>query len=178
MILLDTQVLIWLLFDDRKLGVQARRVIDDAWTAGAAFVSAISFWEMTMLHEKRRLDLLIDVGALRENLLTEGLPRGSHERGDWYPGGESPRLAERPGGPNCGCDGVGGVPVGDGGSGNTGVVRGLGPDGCADVTVGVPLAIAVCVELWAGLGLGGSGSGALTLTMEVQSTWSAGSQGV
>ena len=73
MILLDTQVLIWLLFDDRKLGVQARRVIDDAWTAGAAFVSAISFWEMTMLHEKRRLDLLIDVGALRANLLTEGL---------------------------------------------------------------------------------------------------------
>ena len=73
MILLDTQVLIWLLFDDHKLGVQARRVIDDAWKAGEAFVSAISFWEMTMLHEKRRLDLLVDVDALRANLLSEGL---------------------------------------------------------------------------------------------------------
>ena len=73
MILLDTQVLIWLLFDDHKLGVQARRVIDDDWKAGEAFVSAISFWEMTMLHEKRRLDLLVDVDALRANLLSEGL---------------------------------------------------------------------------------------------------------
>ena len=73
MILLDTQVLIWLLFDDQKLGSQARRVIDDAWKAGEAYVSAISFWEMTMLHEKRRLDVLLDVDALRANLLTEGL---------------------------------------------------------------------------------------------------------
>ncbi len=73
MILLDTQVLIWLLFDDRRLGVQARGAIDDAWTAGEAAVSAISFWEMSMLHEKRRLDLLVDVGALRTNLLAEGL---------------------------------------------------------------------------------------------------------
>ena len=73
MILLDTQVLIWLLFDDRRLGVQARGAIDDAWKAGEAAVSAISFWEMSMLHEKRRLDLLVDVGALRTNLLAEGL---------------------------------------------------------------------------------------------------------
>ena len=73
MILLDTQVLIWLLFDHRRLGVQAREAIDDAWTAGEAFVSAISFWEMSMLHEKRRLELLVDVGALRATLLTEGL---------------------------------------------------------------------------------------------------------
>ena len=73
MILLDTQALIWLLFDDRRLGVQARGAIDDAWKAGEAAVSAISFWEMSMLHEKRRLDLLVDVGALRTNLLAEGL---------------------------------------------------------------------------------------------------------
>ena len=72
-ILLDTQVLIWLLFDDQKLGTQARRVIDDAWKVGEAYVSAISFWEITMLHEKRRLDVLLDVDALRANLLTEGL---------------------------------------------------------------------------------------------------------
>ena len=73
MILLDTQALIWLLFDDRRLGVRARGAIDDAWKAGEAAVSAISFWEMSMLHEKRRLDLLVDVGALRTNLLAEGL---------------------------------------------------------------------------------------------------------
>ena len=42
-----------------ELGVQARGAIDDAWKAGEAAVSAISFWEMSMLHEKRRLGIFL-----------------------------------------------------------------------------------------------------------------------
>ena len=73
MILLDTQVLIWLSFDNRHVGRRARRAIDRAWAAGEAAVSAITFWEIAMLHEKRRMTLLRDVAAWREDLLRDGL---------------------------------------------------------------------------------------------------------
>ena len=36
-------------------------------------MSAISFWEISLLHSKRRLALLQDVGAWRRRLLREGL---------------------------------------------------------------------------------------------------------
>ena len=73
MTLLDTQALIWLLFDDRRLGRQARQVIDIAWAADEAAISAMSFWEIALLHEKRRLTLLHDIAAWRRTLLQEGL---------------------------------------------------------------------------------------------------------
>ena len=73
MILLDTQVLVWLALDDRRLGKRTRSVLDGHWAAGEAAVSAITFWEIAMLHEKQRLALLTDVKSWRESLLEEGL---------------------------------------------------------------------------------------------------------
>ena len=73
MIILDTQALVWLLFDDPRLGRQSRHVIEGAWPEGQAAVSAISFWEVAMLHEKGRLALLVDPGSWRANLLDDGL---------------------------------------------------------------------------------------------------------
>ena len=73
MTLLDTQVLVWLLFDDRRLGRRTRRVIDNSWTASEAAVSAITFWEVAMLHNKGRMALLTDIGSWRISLLEEGL---------------------------------------------------------------------------------------------------------
>ena len=73
MILLDTHVLVWLLWDDRRLGKRTRQVIDRSWAAGEAAVSAVTFWEVAMLHGKRRLALLTDIGLWRLSLLEEGL---------------------------------------------------------------------------------------------------------
>ncbi|MCY3756557.1 MAG: type II toxin-antitoxin system VapC family toxin [Acidobacteria bacterium] len=73
MILLDTHVLVWLLSDDRRLGKQTRQVIDRSWAKGEAAVSAITFWEVAMLHDKGRLALLTDIGSWRLSLLEEGL---------------------------------------------------------------------------------------------------------
>ena len=73
MTLLDTQALVWLLFDDRRLGRHTRQVIDHAWAAGEPAISAISFWEIALLHEKRRLTLLRDIASWRRALLQEGL---------------------------------------------------------------------------------------------------------
>ena len=73
MTLLDTQVLIWMRFGNRRLRSQTRQQIDRALQAGNAAVSAISFWEIALLHEKRRLTLLHDIAAWRRTLLQEGL---------------------------------------------------------------------------------------------------------
>ena len=73
MILLDTQVLLWLLYGDSRLGRQARQVIDDALADGRAAVSAITFWEVAMLHARGRITLQADIGSWRDSLIEEGL---------------------------------------------------------------------------------------------------------
>ena len=73
MTLLDTHVLVWFRLEHARLGTGARHTIEHAWHTGEAAVSAISFWEISLLQSKRRLALLQDVGAWRRRLLREGL---------------------------------------------------------------------------------------------------------
>lgn len=73
MILLDTQVILWLRAGDRRLGPQARLAIDRGSRSGQIVVSAISFWEVAMLKEKGRIKFSEDVGAWRHRQLEQGL---------------------------------------------------------------------------------------------------------
>ncbi len=73
MILLDTQVLLWSRFGDARFGRRAHQQIERAAREGDIAVSAISFWEVAMLHEKGRLTLLRSVTSWRKALLQEGL---------------------------------------------------------------------------------------------------------
>lgn len=73
MILIDTQVLVWLRSGSSELGRQAANVIERTWASGEVAVSAITFWEIAMLHDKGRLTLLKDIGAWRQALMQEGL---------------------------------------------------------------------------------------------------------
>ena len=73
MLLLDTQALVWSRFGDTRLGALARESIERAVRQGEAGVSAITFWEVAMLHQKGRMVLLSDVGSWRANLLVQGL---------------------------------------------------------------------------------------------------------
>ena len=73
MLLLDTNVLIWLTRGDRRLGASAHRAVDEAFFSGNAAVSAISFWEIAMLLEKGRVEIGWAVEALRRHLLDHGL---------------------------------------------------------------------------------------------------------
>ena len=72
-IVLDTHVLIWLRSGDRRLGSTARREIDQALELGDAAASSISFWEVALLAERRRIELDFEVGEWRQLLLREGL---------------------------------------------------------------------------------------------------------
>ena len=73
MILLDTQILLWSRFGDARLGRRAHQQIERSAREGSVAVSAVSFWEVAMLHHKGRLTLLRSVASWRQALLLEGL---------------------------------------------------------------------------------------------------------
>ncbi len=73
MILLDTQVMLWLRLGDSRLGRHARIEIDQAWQLDDVGVSAISFWEVALLKEKGRIVFPEDVGLWRREQLRQGV---------------------------------------------------------------------------------------------------------
>ncbi len=73
MIVLDTHALVWLAEGSPKLGKKSRLLMDEALKAENLFVSVISFWEVAMLVEKRRLEMHMSVDAWRKSLIENGL---------------------------------------------------------------------------------------------------------
>jgi PIN domain nuclease of toxin-antitoxin system len=70
MILLDTPVLLWLVGGSERLGARARKRIEA--DAGDIHLSAMSFWEIAMLADKRRIILAMPMTQWRERLLSLG----------------------------------------------------------------------------------------------------------
>ena len=73
MMLLDTHVLVWLDEGSQRLGNQSLSSIDAALKIGELGVSVISFWEVAMLVNKRRLEIQMDLKLWRRSLLENGL---------------------------------------------------------------------------------------------------------
>ncbi len=73
MILLDTHALVWLSEGLSALGKKARKIADEGLAEDTLAVSAISFWEIALLHQKERITLTQDVSAWRKQLLEMGL---------------------------------------------------------------------------------------------------------
>lgn len=63
MIVLDTHILVWWVTGDAALSKKAKSVIEREQDGGEIIVSAISAWEITMLVEKDRLVLSMDVSS-------------------------------------------------------------------------------------------------------------------
>ena len=72
-ILLYTHVLVWLDEANPRLGAAAVKKIDTAFHSGEALVSAISFWEVSMLVRKSRIRLDMDLAVWRNDFLKQGL---------------------------------------------------------------------------------------------------------
>lgn len=73
MILLDTHVLLWSRLGVENVGPGSRELMEQAWREATLATSAISFWEVALLHRKGRMRLLQDVTAWRTQLLDDGL---------------------------------------------------------------------------------------------------------
>lgn len=71
--LLDTHALVWLRLGDPKLGMHARREIEEAWQNDDLAVSAMSYWEAGMLTARGRIRLPVDADAWRRENLEQGV---------------------------------------------------------------------------------------------------------
>ena len=72
-VLLDTHALVWLMEGDQHLGHEARRLADVAVREDTLLVSAMTFWEVAMLVQRRRLVLIQPVANWRHNVLELGI---------------------------------------------------------------------------------------------------------
>ena len=73
MVLLDTHILIYLLFNEHRLGRLTRQLIDEPWPDNNVADSAITFWEVAMLHEKGKMTLLRNIESWRDSLFAVSL---------------------------------------------------------------------------------------------------------
>lgn len=73
MILLDTHVLIWLTEGAAPLGARTRQLADEALAVDHLGVSAITFWETAMLHQRERIQLMQPVQMWRQTLIDQGV---------------------------------------------------------------------------------------------------------
>jgi PIN domain nuclease of toxin-antitoxin system len=73
MLLLDTHVLIWFAEDNPRLGARATKLADAALQRDAVLGSAVSFWEIAMLVDKRRMELALAPKAMRQKVLEQGI---------------------------------------------------------------------------------------------------------
>ena len=72
MILLDTHSAIWFTTDS-GLGKRSQAIADEALAADRLAISAVSFWEISMLVAKRRLRSVDSAIELREEVLNSGI---------------------------------------------------------------------------------------------------------
>ena len=72
-LLLDTHALVWMMGRVQELGVGAQEMIETAAGNGAAFVSAFSFWEVTMLVQGGRLQMPQPAASWRQRVLELGI---------------------------------------------------------------------------------------------------------
>ncbi|MGH7821967.1 MAG: type II toxin-antitoxin system VapC family toxin [Candidatus Binatia bacterium] len=73
MILLDTHALVWFAEDNPRLGRRTTALVNAALLREEVTVSAISFWGITMLVEKRRLRLELPAREVRRKVLEQGI---------------------------------------------------------------------------------------------------------
>ena len=72
MILLDTHVAIWIA-TNAALGRRSRALIEQALTARKLTISAVSFWELSLLIVKGRFETTKTAAVLRNELLDTGV---------------------------------------------------------------------------------------------------------
>ena len=72
MLMLDTHILIWLDGGSDFLGSRARRVIETAHKSEEIGLATVSFWEIGMLVEQRKLNFEGVLSEWRVNLLNSG----------------------------------------------------------------------------------------------------------
>ncbi|MGH6815754.1 MAG: type II toxin-antitoxin system VapC family toxin [Hyphomicrobiaceae bacterium] len=72
-LVIDTNALVWATTDAAKLGRRARREIEKSVGQRKAHVSAVSFWETSLLDHRQRLKLGMTTVKWRQGVLASGI---------------------------------------------------------------------------------------------------------
>jgi PIN domain nuclease of toxin-antitoxin system len=73
-ILADTHVVVWAVEEDKRLGRNAIRLLNEAAEGDGLFISVITCWEIALLAERGKLALSLEVGLwLERNLNRPGV---------------------------------------------------------------------------------------------------------
>jgi len=72
-LVLDTNALVWAFEGSKLLGGRAEKMIDEAVSAGIAYVSAISFWELALKVRNKKFGLSRPVAHWRSDVLRLGV---------------------------------------------------------------------------------------------------------
>ncbi|TCV74524.1 PIN domain nuclease of toxin-antitoxin system [Neorhizobium sp. R1-B] len=73
-ILADTHVVVWAVEEDKRLGRNAIRLLNEAAEGDDLFISVITCWEIALLAERGKLALSLEVGLwLERNLNRPGV---------------------------------------------------------------------------------------------------------
>lgn len=73
MTVLDTHALVWFAEDHPRLGRRTTNLVNAALVRDELAVSAVSFWEITMLVDKGRLRIDLSPGGMRRKVLEHGV---------------------------------------------------------------------------------------------------------
>ncbi len=71
-ILLDTNALLWIELNDPRLGKLAAQLIDEAVRSREAFICPISYWEVQLVIDRKRLELAVPIEQWRQDHQTAG----------------------------------------------------------------------------------------------------------
>ena len=71
--LLDTHTLIWLMESTPDLGKSSQKMIEEASEKESVIISVISFWEIAMLREKKRIQIAQPIRSWRRTILDLGI---------------------------------------------------------------------------------------------------------
>jgi PIN domain nuclease of toxin-antitoxin system len=70
---MDTHVVVWLMGRDQRLGYGARELVEYEASDDAVLISAFSFWEVSMLVQRGRLQMAQSVAGWRQRVLDLGI---------------------------------------------------------------------------------------------------------
>ena len=73
MILLDTHALVWVLEDSPKLGRRAASIANRALRQDRLWISAVTFWELSLLIDRNRIRLTVSPEEFRSRVQGLGI---------------------------------------------------------------------------------------------------------
>lgn len=72
-VLLDTHVLIWIITENSRIGKKSAKLISNAMKEEKLYFSAISMWEIAMLEQRNKIQLIQPIAHWYKDIISLGI---------------------------------------------------------------------------------------------------------